>query len=140
MFIGVFNLRTLNKMYLMNFLLRKDVSYYLTLFHNFSMLGLSFGFLMNLGSAYLTEKNNIINKYTFGPLISSILNLTIFLITLKLFTEARSSHFNMISMKSFVSIDSPGNDGLLTRESSIDTNLRSSPQINNLDPNKLIAE
>ena len=58
-FIGVFNLRTNNKMYLMKFLLRKDVSYYLTLFHTFSILGLSFGFLMNSGSAYLSEKNNI---------------------------------------------------------------------------------
>jgi hypothetical protein len=37
-FIGVFNLRTHNKMYLMNFLLRKDVSYYLILFHTFQCL------------------------------------------------------------------------------------------------------
>ena len=136
-FIGVFNLRTHNKMYLMNFLLRKDVSYYLTLFHTFSMFGLSFGFLINSGSAYLSEKKNILNKYTFGSLISSIFSITIFIISLKLFTEARSSHFNMTSMKSFVSVDSPGNGGLLTRESSIMPNL---PNGLENDSNKLIAE
>jgi len=38
--IGDFNLRAHNKMYIMNFLLKKDVSYYLTMFHTFSMFGL----------------------------------------------------------------------------------------------------
>ena len=55
--IGLFNLRTHNKMYLMNFLLKKDVNFYLTLFHVFSMFGLSFGFLLNIINIYIFKDN-----------------------------------------------------------------------------------
>ena len=44
--IGNFNLRAHNKMYIMNFLLKKDVSYYLTMFHTFSMM-ISFKYCYN---------------------------------------------------------------------------------------------
>ena len=123
--IGLFNLRTHNKMYIMNFLLRKDVSYYLTLFHTFSMLGLSCGFLLNLINMNFDKINdenridNIINKYTFGPFLSIILSLILLILSLKFFTEARSSNFNMTSIHSFSSIDSSS----LVRDSTINTNI-----------------
>ena len=125
--IGLFNLRTHNKMYIMNFLLRKDVSYYLTLFHTFSMFGLSCGFLLNLINMNFDDKfgdnkaDNIINKFTFGPFLSIIFSLILLILSLKFFTEARSSNFNMTSIRSFSSIDSSN----LIRDSTFNTNLNS---------------
>ena len=112
-FIGLFNLRTHNKMYIMNFLLRKDVSYHLTLFHTFSLLGLSFGFLLNIIGIFLPD-NKIINKYTLGPLLSGIFSFILLILSLNFFTEARTSSFNMTTMHSFSSIEPSG----LIRESS----------------------
>ena len=101
--IGLFNLRTHNKMYIINFLLKKDVSFYLTMFHTFSMLGLCFGFLINIWTVTLPDENNFINKFTIGPLLSSILCFILFLLSIIFFTEARSNSFNITSMKSFIS-------------------------------------
>ena len=101
--IGLFNLRTHNKMYIMNFLLKKDVSFYLTMFHTFSMLGLCFGFLINIWTDTLPKENNFINKFTIGPLLSAILCFILFLLSIIFFTEARSNNFNITSMKSFIS-------------------------------------
>ena len=135
--IGDFNLRTHNKMYIMNFLLKKDVSYYLTMFHTFSMLGLSTGFLTNIGTLNLSDDNKLINKYTFGSLLSTILCFILFLLSLKLFTEARSSDFNMTSMHSFSSTDSPPK-GSLIRESHQVPQVRNS--INENENENLINE
>jgi hypothetical protein len=99
--IGVFNLRTHNKMYIINFLLKKDVSFFLTMFHTLSMLGLASGFLLNIGLVYLPEENKIINPYTTGPLLSVILCSILLILSSKFFTEARSRNFNITSMKSF---------------------------------------
>ena len=134
MFIGVFNLRTHNKMYLMNFLLRKDVSYYLTLFHTFSMLGLSCGFLLNLINMNFDDiyTNNIINKSTFGPFLNIIFSLILLILSLKFFTEARSSNFNMTSIRSFSSIDSSN----LIRDSTFNTN----SNFENISRNQTINE
>ena len=128
LFIGIFNLRAHNKMYLINFLLRKDVSFYLTMFHTFSMLGLSFGFLSNIGITYMSDDNIIFNKYTFGCLLSIILSIILFLISLKFFTEARSSDFNMTSMKSFTSNDSLERNSFLPRDSSLNINSNNNSQ------------
>jgi hypothetical protein len=114
----------------MNFLLKKDVSYYLTMFHTFSMLGLSTGFLTNIGTLNLSDDNKLINKYTFGSLLSAILCFILFLLSLKLFTEARSSDFNMTSMHSFTSADSPPK-GSLIRESN------QAPQLNPINENEM---
>ena len=138
-FLGLFNLRTHNKMYIMNFLLRKDISYYLTLFHTFSMLGLSCGFLINNINQIFSDEKHFINKYTFGSLLSFILCLILLLITIKLFTEARSSNFNMTTMRSFSSVES----GNLVRESTLNTlSNRESINLNTGDfnENKLINE
>ena len=101
--IGLFNLRTHNKMYIINFLLKKDVSFYLTMFHTFSMIGLCLGFLINIWTINLSEENKFVNKFTLGPLLSSILCFILFLLSIIFFTEARSNTFNITSMKSFIS-------------------------------------
>ena len=99
--IGLFNLRTHNKMYIMNFLLKKDVSFYLTMFHTFSMIGLSLGFLLNIFFIDLSEEKKFINKYTFGSLLNIIFSIILSILSIKSFTEARSNNFNITSMKSF---------------------------------------
>ena len=105
--IGSFNLRTHNKMYLLNFLLRKDVSYYLTLFHTFSLLGLACGFLINTFNILYQDHDDLfINQYNLGSFLGVIFSLILLIISLKCFTEARSSNFNMTSMRSFSSVDS----------------------------------
>ena len=103
--IGLFNLRTHNKMYIINFLLKKDVSFYLTMFHTFSMIGLGLGFLINICLVILfnDKDNQYINKYTSGPLLSTILCFILFILSIVFFTEARSNTFNITSMKSFIS-------------------------------------
>ena len=101
--IGLFNLRTHNKMYIINFLLKKDVSFYLTMFHTFSIIGLCFGFLISMWTINFSEENNYINKFTFGSLLNSILCFILFLLSITFFTEARSNNFNITSIKSFIS-------------------------------------
>ena len=100
--IGIFNLRTHNKMYIINFLLKKDVSFYLTIFHTFSMFGLGSGFIINICLIHLSDTNLLVNRYTFGSLLCAILSFILSIISLIFFTEARSSSFNMTSMRSFI--------------------------------------
>ena len=88
-------------MYIINFLLKKDVSFFLTMFHTLSMLGLASGFLLNIGLVYLPEENKILNPYTSGPLLSVIMCSILLILSSKFFTEARSRNFNITSMKSF---------------------------------------
>ena len=134
--IGLFNLRTHNKMYLMNFLLRKDVNHYLTLFHAFSIFGLAFGFLLNLININIFNDNNneIMNKYIFGPFISSIFSLIILILSLTCYTEAHSKNFNMTSLRSFSSVDSSN----INRESNVNSITNSELKPNNEEKNDIM--
>ena len=67
---GLFNLRTHNKMYIINFLLKKDVSFYLTMFHTTSTLGLGCGFIVNSGLLFIENNNPLFNKCTIGSIIT----------------------------------------------------------------------
>ena len=104
-FIGLFNLRTHNKMYIINFLLKKDVSFYLTMFHAFSMVGLGSGFLLNCILLFINIDNKkiniIINKFTSGTLFASFLSFILLILTIVLFTEAHSQLFNVSSLQMF---------------------------------------
>ena len=99
--IGLSNLRTHNKMYLLNFLLKKDVSYYFTMFHTLSMLGLSLGFLINTGILSIDSDDEIFNKNTIGSFFAASFSLIFFFFTIYFFTEARSKYFNMTSLQMF---------------------------------------
>ena len=102
-------------MYIINFLIKKDVSFYLTMFHTTSTLGLAFGFLVNAGLLFIESKNDYINNKTVGALITIILSLilligalitiilSLILLVLSLikFTEAHSNKFNITSVQMF---------------------------------------
>ena len=98
---GLFNLRTHNKMYIINFLIKKDVSFYLTMFHTTSTLGLAFGFLANAGLLFIESKNDYINNKTVGALITIILSFILLILSLIKFTEAHSNKFNITSVQMF---------------------------------------
>ena len=98
---GLFNLRTHNKMYIINFLIKKDVSFYLTMFHTTSTLGLAFGFLANAGLLFIESKNDYINNKTVGALITIILSFILLVLSLIKFTEAHSNKFNITSVQMF---------------------------------------
>jgi len=98
---GLFNLRTHNKMYIINFLTKKDISFYLTMFHTTSTLGLAAGFLVNAGLLFIETSNDYFNKNTIGALITIILSFILLVITFVLFTEAHSNEFNITSMQMF---------------------------------------
>ena len=98
---GLFNLRNHNKMYIINFLTKKDVSFYLTMFHTASILGLGFGFLINVGLLHIELDNQFFNKYTIGSIISIAFSFVLLIISIILFTEAHSSKFSITSMQMF---------------------------------------
>jgi len=98
---GLFNLRTHNKMYIINFLTKKDISFYLTMFHTTSTLGLAAGFLVNAGLLSIESENEYINMNTIGSLITIILSFILLVISFVLFTEAHSNEFNITSMQMF---------------------------------------
>ncbi len=98
---GVSNLRTHNKMYIINFLLEKDVSFYLTMFHSCSILGLALGFIINSGLLFISSNNSFFNKNTMGPIITIILSIFLMAFTFIKFTEAHSKHFSITSMQMF---------------------------------------
>ena len=98
---GLFNLRTHNKMYIINFLSQKDISFYLTMFHTFSILGLGVGFLINSGLLYIDIDSSFFNKCTIGSMISIIFSIILLIFTFFKFTEVHSNKFNMTSMQMF---------------------------------------
>ena len=98
---GLFNLRTHNKMYIINFLLKKDVSHYLTMFHTASIFGLALGFGLNSAFYFITIDNDIFNRYTIGSIITCFLSFILLLITCITFTEAHSKKFSITSMQMF---------------------------------------
>ncbi len=98
---GLFNLRTHNKMYIINFLMQKDVSFYLTMFHTFSTLGLAIGFIINSGLLFIPSSNILFNKSTLGPLVTVLFSLALLIATLLKFTEAHSKAFSITSMQMF---------------------------------------
>ena len=98
---GLFNLRTHNKMYIINFLLKKDVSFYLTMFHTTSTVGLGCGFIINSGLLFIENNNPLFNKCTIGSIITVFLSFFLFIFTIFMFTEAHSKQFSMTSMQMF---------------------------------------
>ena len=98
---GLFNLRTHNKMYIINFLLKKDVSFYLTMFHTTSILGLALGFGLNSAFLLIETNNEIFNKDTIGSIITCALSFILLIIVCATFTEAHSKKFSITSMQMF---------------------------------------
>jgi hypothetical protein len=112
---GLFNLRTHNKMYIINFLIKKDVSFYLTMFHTSSILGLAIGFLINCGLVFITSENIYFNSNTIGPLLTIIFSFVLLIVSIVLFTEAHSSKFSITSMQMF-------GEGIINEDDNLDGN------------------
>ena len=112
---GLFNLRTHNKMYIINFLIKKDVSFYLTMFHTSSILGLAIGFLINCGLVFITSENIYFNSNTIGPLLTIIFSFVLLILSIVLFTEAHSSKFSITSMQMF-------GEGIINEDDNLDGN------------------
>ena len=113
---GLSNLRTHNKMYIINFLLQKDVSFYLTMFHTSSTLGLGCGFIINCGLLFIEIDNDLFNKSTIGSIVTILLSLILLIITAIKFTEAHSKKFSITSMQMF-------GDGIISDEESIKSDI-----------------
>jgi len=70
--VGLSNLRSHNKMYIINYLSRKDTNLYLTLFHGASIIGLFFGLFINIfynKNTFENLNNSIFNEKTLGCFI-----------------------------------------------------------------------
>ena len=103
--LGMGNLRTHNKMYIINKLLRKDVSLYLTMFHTASIIGIMLGFCINNGILYLENNDNLLfHKDVIGEWTSILFCIILFLVIIFFFTEANSDVFNKIEMLTFSKI------------------------------------
>ena len=98
--VGLSNLRTHNKMYIINYLSRKDTNFYLTMFHGASIIGFFFGFIVNV--FYIknpSETNNrFINDRTLGPLIVIFFSIIFLIAIFFLYSEAKSKKFNKLSV------------------------------------------
>ena len=109
--VGLSNLRTHNKMYILNYLSRKDTNFYLTLFHGASILGFFVGFGVNIfynkSPSSSSNMNSILNDKTLGAFIViffSIVNLFIFIF---LYSEGKSKKFHKLSVSTVTRIE-PG--------------------------------
>ena len=100
--VGLSNLRTHNKMYIINYLSRKDTNFYLTLFHGVSIIGLFVGFFINIfydKDTFASIKNNIIiNEKTLGSFIALFLSIMFLLAIIILYSEAKSKKFQKLSI------------------------------------------
>ena len=110
-----FQLKNTYKMYIINFLLQKDVSFYLTMFHTTSILGLGIGFASNAGFLFIKSENSIMNKSTMGPIISIIISFILLVITIAMFTEAHSKSFSITRMNMF-------GDGIISQSDNVAIN------------------
>ena len=89
-------------MYIINFLTRKDISFYLTMFHTTSIIGLGLGFLINSGLLFIPENDKaIFDRCTIGALINILFSFILLVCCCILFTEAHSNKFKMTSMQMF---------------------------------------
>ena len=100
--VGLSNLRSHNKMYIINYLSRKDTNFYLTMFHAFSILGLFSGFIIN---AFYNEdtfknlnKNIYLNEKTLGCFIVFLISIIFLFLLIFLYSEAHSKKFNKLSV------------------------------------------
>ena len=101
--IGISNIRTHNKMYIINYLSKKDTNFYLTMFHGASILGCFAGFFINIFYSKETfsdyENNDIFNEKTIGSFINLFLAIAFLIIIIVLYSEAKSKTFNKMALK-----------------------------------------
>ena len=98
--VGLSNLRSHNKMYIINYLSRKDTNFYLTMFHGTSIFGLFFGFFVNIFFNRKPSKSNdrLINDKTLGAFIVIFFSIIFLFIIIFLYSEGKSKKFHKLSV------------------------------------------
>ena len=100
--VGLSNLRSHNKMYIINYLSKKDTNFYLTMFHALSIIGLFMGFFVNIFYNKETFEElldtSIISEKTLGCLLVIFLSFIFLLLIIFLYSEAHSKKFNKLSV------------------------------------------
>ena len=100
--VGLSNLRTHNKMYIINYLSKKDTNFYLTMFHGASILGSFTGFFINVFYDYETFTNNeiniILNEKTLGPFINLAMAIVFLIFIIIRYSEAKSDNFSRMTI------------------------------------------
>ena len=100
--IGISNLRTHNKMYIINYLSKKDINFYLTMFHGASILGSFTGFFINVfydNETFTNSKiNEILNEKTLGPFINLFMAIAFLFFIIFRYSEAKSESFSRLTL------------------------------------------
>jgi hypothetical protein len=103
-FIGLSAIRTTNKMYLANYLPKNNRKYYIIIFDICTMLGLGFGFLINI--AFIELDIILKNNFNKGNIICTALSFFLLIFVIVFFKETKSDNiltkineFDSISME-----------------------------------------
>ena len=99
--IGISNLRTHNKMYIINYLSKKDTNFYLTMFHGASILGSFTGFFINVfydSNTFSSFETFILTEKTIGSLINLVVAIAFLIFVIIKYSEAKSDSFNRLTV------------------------------------------
>ena len=120
--IGISNLRTHNKMYIINYLSRKDTTFFLTMFHGASILGSFTGFFINIfysHKTFSTLDTIILSEKTLGPIINLVLAIAFLIFIIVKYSEAKSESFSKLAI-------TQNNSNRISKDDSLDLNASSS--------------
>ena len=120
--IGISNLRTHNKMYIINYLSRKDTSFFLTMFHGASILGSFTGFFINIfysHKTFSTLDTIILSEKTLGSIINLVVGIAFLIFIIVKYSEAKSESFSKLAI-------TQNNSNRISKDDSLDLNASSS--------------
>ena len=131
--IGISNLRTHNKMYIINYLSRKDITFFLTMFHGASILGSFTGFFINIfysHKTFSTLDTIILSEKTLGSIINLVVAIAFLIFIICKYSEAKSESFTKLSI-------SQNNSDKINKDESLGLSISSSSDNQNIiDINK----
>ena len=120
--IGISNLRTHNKMYIINYLSRKDTTFFLTMFHGASILGSFTGFFINIfysHKTFSTLDTIILSEKTLGSIINLVVAIAFLIFIIVKYSEAKSESFSKLAI-------TQNNSNRISKDDSLDLNASSS--------------
>ena len=120
--IGISNLRTHNKMYIINYLSRKDTTFFLTMFHGASILGSFTGFFINIfysHKTFSTLDTIILSEKTLGSIINLVVAIAFLIFIIVKYSEAKSESFSKLAI-------AQNNSNRISKDDSLDLNASSS--------------
>ena len=120
--IGISNLRTHNKMYIINYLSRKDTTFFLTMFHGASILGSFTGFFINIfysHKTFSTLDTIILSEKTLGSIINLVVAIAFLIFIIVKYSEAKSESFSKLAI-------TQNNSNRISKDDSLDLDASSS--------------